>query len=159
MLGRPTDARGRLPKAVGERWSNADGQSIPDTTVTTVHLKTEDYTTERSGYAQMYEPTTDIWTVPPGLTGIWRMLGEIRWESNGTGQRSVFIELNGTTNIYHYRTPAVAGSQFSLPICLDYLFEEGDYFALRASQSSAGALTLVAGAEYNHLSVSFVGYA
>ena len=158
MLGKPVDTHRRLPQAIGERWSDTDGQSIPDTTTTSVAFVTADYTTERNGYSVMYNTTDYTWTIPPGLSGVWRLTGEVRFAQHATTQRSVIVELNGTTNIYHFRGDPGA-VQMSLPICTEYLFTEGDYFLLRVGQDSGGALALVKGPEYNQLSAMFVGVA
>ena len=158
MLGKPVDTHRRLPQAIGERWSDTDGQSIPNSTTTSVDFVTADYTTERNGYSVMYNETDFTWTIPPGLSGVWRLTGEVRFAADTRGQRSVIVELNGVTNIHHFRMDA-GDAQLSLPIATEYLFTEGDYFLLRVSQDSTAALVLVDGPEYNQLSAMFVGVA
>ena len=158
MLGKPVDTHRRLPQAIGERWSDTNGQSIPNTTITSVILATADYTTERNGYSVMYNTTDYTWTIPPGLSGVWRITGAVRFAADTTGQRSVFVELNGTTNIFHFRTSPGA-EQCALPIACEYLMTEGDYFLVRVSQSSGNGLALIDGPEHNQISAAFVGVA
>jgi hypothetical protein len=88
-------------------------------------------------------------TIPSGGGG-WYIIGaNARWQSSATGQRVLWIELNGTagagTDIAESRiTPSTTATQITQVVSSVYLLSAGDYISLSARQTSGGALDLQA---------------
>lgn len=156
MLGRPYGGGKGRPAAISEKWNRGSAQTISDSSFTAIQYGAKDYTAERSGIPQIFDTTTNKWTIPPGLDGVWLITGIVQWASNATGNRQVTVQLNGSTDIYMFRQNAEAAIT-TMPINLTYYFSGGDFFKIRVQQNSGGNLDINGGAEITHLTVTFLG--
>jgi hypothetical protein len=160
LIGFPTPVPPEkvTPSFIGERWNRGSNQSIPTGNQTTVEFGTTNFTTERGGYAKMYDSDSFRWTIPPGLAGIWHIEGVVRWAGNASGHRTVEVIQNSTT-IYHYRTPIAAAAELSQPILMKYEFVEGDTFRVAVTHNVGSDLNIIGGSEYTFLVAEFRGMA
>lgn len=88
-------------------------------------------------------------TIPSGGGGWYYIGANARWQSASTGQRVLWIELNGSagtgTDIAESRlTPDNTSTQITQNVASVYLLSAGDYITLSARQTSGGSLDLQA---------------
>lgn len=157
LLGTPMGERNVLPFAIGERWNRGSNQAIATGTYTTVQFGTNTFDATAAGYSQMYSDTTNLWTIPAGLTGIWRMSGIARFAGHATGRRVARILMNGATTIYEYYIPAGAAIDINVIWSSTYPLEAGQYVEFQVWQNSGGSLNLLGGAEMSNASMEFLG--
>ena len=87
-------------------------------------------------------------TIPAGgNTGVWIFSGGVEWAANATGYRNIVIIKNNTTALAASTiapAPATIGTEHSV-FAFDDAPAVGDYYELRVSQTSGGALNAIAG--------------
>jgi hypothetical protein len=131
-------------------------QSINDAADTAVTFPTGSMTEEldSDGFHSGASNTARI-TVPSGGDG-WYMIGaNVAFDINATGNRAVWVELNGSagtgTTIINQNNASFATFANRFTIGAPYLLAAGDYVTLNVRQNSGGALNLLA----NDYSVRF----
>jgi hypothetical protein len=144
FLGQPTDLRRSLPPFIGEMRNKGGNQSLTNNTKTTITFAGGVYTADRAGYSTIYDSATDIWTIPPGLSGIWRISGILRFDANTTGRRDSIIWIDEATEIYTFRLDAENIEQ-TVPFDISYPLNEGQTFNIRGLQNSGGDLSVLSG--------------
>ncbi len=91
--------------------------------------------------------------------GIYLVTGTIAWQPNSSGDRLVFIQLNGAATIAACRGRATAANERNQTVTTTYQFAVADYVVLGAMQDSGFALDVEA--QTNHspeFSAVRVGY-
>ncbi len=88
-------------------------------------------------------------TVPTGGAGKYRIFGNVTFASNATGQRTLFIQVNGTTVIADTATVANTGGSHIVNISTEYALVAGDYVELMVNQTSGGALNATASSNHS----------
>jgi hypothetical protein len=81
-------------------------------------------------------------TIGTGFSGWYRCDAFVRFATNGTGHRDVFVRVNGSTTVAHSVAkvaPITAQDAFASTSCLVQLVA-GDYVELVVLQTSGGAL-------------------
>jgi hypothetical protein len=129
-------------------------QSIADTTSEAITFPSADTTEELDSDAFHSGSTnTARITVPTGGGG-WYDLGAcVQFESNATGRRDIWIELNGSagtgTVILKEIRDAAPTSQTVGVISGPSLLAAGDYITLNVLQTSGGALNVQSSGSYS----------
>ena len=82
-------------------------------------------------------------------TGLYIIAGHVRFETDGTGNRGLYIAYNGATLIGMVRKDADSATPTVLTIATQYYMSVGDYLKLAAYQSSGGDLDVEAVANYS----------
>jgi hypothetical protein len=127
---------GTLPAA---RAGNSADQSVPNSTPTDLTLDTERFDT-----AGMHSTSTNTERMTAPIDGTYVISGNASWAGNGTGERHLNIERNGTTEIAHVsQIPWAAGPVQSLTTVTR--LSAGDFVTLRGAQDSGGALDVGGG--------------
>lgn len=96
----------------------------------------------------------DIASVTTRLTapaaGYYRIGACVRFASNATGYRQVFLRINGATVIASLIVDAVATTVTDIVLAgVDYLLAQGDYVECLVVQTSGGNLNVVAAATFS----------
>jgi hypothetical protein len=82
--------------------------------------------------------------------GVYRIGAGVRWAANATGQRVLYLLLNGATFIRINGQAAIAGGNpTDMGIEAEYQFAAGDTISLQAFQDSGGALNITAAGNYS----------
>lgn len=81
--------------------------------------------------------------------GVYRVGANVRFASNATGQRVLYLRLNGGTYIAITTQPAISGGPTDCVIVTEYSFAASDYVQLQALQSSGGSLNITAAGNYS----------
>jgi hypothetical protein len=98
--------------------------------------------------------TWTVLTIP--FDGVWSVIAQVTWESNSTGDRQVFLQVNGVNldGCAHNRAAAVRTRQ-NVPVARR--FEAGDTIGVSVTQSSTGNLDVIGGENNASLSAVFMG--
>lgn len=128
-----------LPQA--RVYNSANISHVTSGTEQTVTFNSELYD---SGGLHSTSANTSRLTAP--ITGLYDIGASIRFASNATGYRYIYLLLNGATAIIVHSVPAANGIVTVLPVSTHYQLAAGDYVEVVANQTSGGALNLQAGA-------------
>lgn len=129
----------RLPAAA--RIANSANLALANTAITTLTFDTTRYFTEAIG-------SSDRFTAP--RDGVYRIGGHARFAASATGQRVLYLRVNGGTYIaIDSRTSVGAGAPTDVHIATEYELAAGDYVQLQAYQDSGGSLTITAAGNYS----------
>ncbi len=133
FLGRPVGSPTELPVLIGELWVFTTPASITATASSdvTIVFDTSKFTTERNGYPSIYNPSTGIWRIPSGLSGIWSIHAQAVWSSGSDSSDSLKIQLNGATDIAT-NTIISDTSEHYQTISVIYQLQEADEFEIIA---------------------------
>ena len=74
--------------------------------------------------------------------GLYLIVGHVRFASNPTGFRYIYIRVNGTTSLGVQETPAVSGVPTILSVATLYQLAVNDYVELVVFQNSGAALNV-----------------
>jgi hypothetical protein len=126
---------------VRARIYNSANESIPNSTVTTVTWNSNRYDPTNMGDANGYTIVTP---------GAYHVGAGVRWAANATGQRVLYIILNGATFLKINAQQAVTGGNpTDMGVETVYEFVAGDTVRLQAFQDSGGALNITAAGNYS----------
>lgn len=129
-------------KIVGAEVALASAQSIPNTTTT----KITSWGTERWDTDGLYDlASPGRITIPAGKGGEYLILAEVEWAPNATGQRDLYLAINGTytSGTEYFRTNAASTSGGVLnQAAIRKHLNDGDYLELGVYQSSTVALNI-----------------
>lgn len=156
LLGQPLAEVARLPDVLIERWNRGTNQTISDSTWTTVQYGSEVIVMDRLGYPAIYNSSSNLWVVPPGMAGVWEMHMIVQFEANSTGNRRVRINRNSGTIIGEYQQNPGSGA-FSLSVAVKQTLDVDDTIQFQVFQSSTGNLAITGGNEINHADMTFLG--
>ena len=120
---------------VGFRVLNTADSVIATATTTYIAFTSEDFDTD-AGHDNA--TNNSRYTIPTGMGGKWLIGAAVRWQTNATGQRIVFIQVNRTTTLVQPGLPAssVANLGFT-PVTVASL-AAGDYVEVGVYQNSGG---------------------
>jgi len=112
--------------------------AVVTSTFTDITLPTEEFDN-----ASMFTAGAATFTVPTGFGGLYQCSCYVQWAANGTGSRSIQMQINGVDvdGAESEQPPAAAAvtrQGFSVPVKLS----AGDVVKVRAFQSSGGNLNL-----------------
>ena len=146
-IGQTSDSTfGQLKTAAyGCMLNRTAAQSITDSTDTAVTFPTGSMTEEldTDGLHSGATNTARI-TIPAGGDGVYLVGGNVRWETNATGARVLWVEYNGSagtgTVITESRiAPSGSATQTSQLVSTVYLLASGDYVTMNVRQTSGSA--------------------
>lgn len=116
--------------------------------LTTAILTTLTFNSERDDTEAIHDTSTNTSRLTCQTAGTYLISGNVRFATNTSGRRMVQIQLNGTTVIGFQSVPPTDAQTNILATTL-YKLAAGDYVELIAYQSSGGALTVDAVANYS----------
>lgn len=128
----------------GARVYNSADLAVANTTVTTLTFNSERY--DDADYHSTSSNTSRLTIPQPGR---YRVGGNIRWASNATGFRVVYLFLNASTYIAIESRAAVSGGPTDININTEWEFAAGDYVELQGYQSSGGSLNVTSASAYS----------
>lgn len=128
------------------------GQSITDSAWNTVDWASESYDTQT-----MHDNVTDNSriTIPVDGDGKYLITASLSFGANGTGNRGIRIQKNGTgqeRRVMNQNAGAIDFVSSKVSDVLDLV--AGDYLEIAAWQSSTAALVLLTGADRNHFTLT-----
>ena len=120
-------------------YNSADETLSTSATITTVTFNSNRY--DAGGIS-----SSDRFTI--ATPGVYRIGANVRFASNATGQRVLYLRINGGTYIAITTQPAISGGPTDCTIVTEYALVATDYVQLQALQSSGGALNITAAGNY-----------
>lgn len=123
-----------VPRA---RVTHSSTQSISTATVTTLSFNTEHY----DPWA-MHDTSTNTSRLTVVKPGVYLVGGSVEFQASATGQRGLYIYLNGVTYIAYDIHDASAANETAVTVSTVDQFVTGDYVELRVYQSSGGMLNV-----------------
>ncbi len=130
---------GGVPGFVGVRVYHNTTQTAGTGSVTALAFNSERYDTH--AFHDTSSNNSRL-TVPSGKGGYYHIGGSFEWAgTNTTGERAIFIRLNGSTDISEGRFAAVAQT-LGHHCSADYALAVGDFVELIAYQTSGGTRTI-----------------
>lgn len=112
-------------------------QAIPNSASTTILFDTEAIDTV-NGHST--SSNTSRWYCPTGYHGWYAITGCAAFASNSSGDRAVWIQVNGTTRYNGAFVTAASGHQTSVCVSDRVYLNDGDYIELLVDQYSGGSL-------------------
>jgi hypothetical protein len=119
----------------GCRVYNSGAITIANNTTTALTFDTERYDTDA-----MHSTSSNTSRITATTAGKYMIGGCVRFVSNSTGARYLFVVLNGTTNIVASSMAADANHYPDLNVSTVYDLAANDYIELAVNQSSGGNL-------------------
>ncbi len=90
--------------------------------------------------------------------GVYRMSGNVFWNTNSSGTRSLRLLKNGSSVIGLDARPPVAATQTAQIVSAEYVLAAGDYVELAAFQDSGSTASIASQATYSPtLSLTYLG--
>jgi len=143
----------KSPNFIGVQCNNSAQQTIANVTFTALTWNGEEYDT--SSFHSTSSNNSRI-TIPTGLGGYYRISGNVRFVSNGTGRRLVQLRKNGGMIKETEVTPG-ASAELSLWTNCVLPFVAGDYLEIYVYQSSGGNLNIYAGGDQVWFEAQYLG--
>ena len=134
-------------KGIGCRVYNNANISIPNNPTTAQGTLTFD--AERDDSTGMHSTSVNTSRITIAVAGAYDVGCCVRFASNATGYRQVFLFKNGTNVILQDTRNAVNGAVTIITIHTRYIFTAGDYIEAVVFQNSGGALNVDAAADYS----------
>ena len=129
-----------LNTAQSARVYSSAAQSINNNAQTAATWDSEAFDTD--GFHVTSGATARI-TIPSGLGGLYLVIGETQWASNGTGwRRAHLIHTGSGTNFATVSAPGATASNLRQSVSGLYYAVAGDYFTMEVFQDSGAALNL-----------------
>lgn len=142
------------PSFVGCTLSTTAGQSISNSTITAVTFGSEDIDTD--GFHSTVTNTDRI-TIPSGKGGKYLIYGQVRYDTNSTGRRVVYIQLNNTTDIAVGEDTPGASTKTTIKTSIIYSLAVGDYIRLNTFQTQGTTQSLLTDAGSVLFGVVYLG--
>jgi len=127
----------------GARVYKSAGQSITDSTLTTLTFDVETYDTN-----VMHDNVTNNSRITFPVAGLYLVGASVDFNANATGSRFIEFRLNGTTTTFGAASTeavSLASTDTMVPSIITRRFAINDYIELRVIQSSGGALNVIGG--------------
>jgi hypothetical protein len=122
---------------------NSADQSIPTSVVTVLAFNSERWDNPSN---DQHDPVTTNSRLTARTAGLYTITASVAWTSNSTGQRSLYIRLNGATRLAGQSAQANGTSEGT--VTTQYRLAVGDYVEATTWQSSGIALNVVTGSAY-----------
>lgn len=127
-------------------------QSIPNAVATALLFNSERWDTDT-----MHDNVTNNSRLTANTDGLYQIDFSGEWDTNATGQRQFFLQVNGTTPIAVIRHDASGASTTQMNVSSQYQLSAGDFVEVFAFQNSGGALDVLANAQFSpEFSMSFI---
>jgi len=139
---------------VGCTLSTTAGQSISNSTITAVTFGSEDIDTDAF---HSTVTNTDRITIPSGKGGKYLIYGQVRYDTNSTGRRVVYIQLNNTTDIAVGEDTPGASTKTTIKTSIIYSLAVGDYIRLNTFQTQGTSQSLLTDAGSVLFGVVYLG--
>lgn len=107
------------------------------------------FNSERYDVGLLHSTSVNTGRITILVAGVYDIGGCIRFESNATGVRDLYVRLNGTTTLVADRRNAVNGEETIISVNGAYALAAGDYVELIARQTSGGNLNVTATGNYS----------
>jgi len=120
-------------------WSSVD-QSINDSTLTSILFDTNEYAPVSSMHST--SSNTERFVAP--VAGFYVAVGGIQYRANVTGQRTLYIYLNGATVLAGVQV-AAATTATKIETLKPVYLNQGDYISFVGFQDSGGTRTIAGG--------------
>lgn len=131
------------PRAIGARvYNNAD------LTIATATATALTFNSERWDDAAIHSTSTNTGRLTVPAPGRYSVGAHVRFASNATGFRVVYLYVNSTLIAIDAR-PAVNGGPTDISITTEWEAAAGDYFTVQVYQSSGGNLAVTAAGNYS----------
>ena len=102
------------------------------------------FDTEEWDDAAFHHPSIATWRITIPSAGRYLFNAWVRFDSNATGHRSTYFELNGVTEYNRIRIPAASGATTGISNIVELDLEANDYVGLRVRQNSGSTLAVAA---------------
>ncbi len=114
---------------------NSGNVSVPNTAWTIITLNSEHW-----DHNDLHSTVSNTGRLTAAVDGLYLIVAQIRWASNGSGIRGLRIELNGTTEIGKVQDdPSGAGATIQDATTI-YPLDAGEYVQMLGFQTSGGSL-------------------
>lgn len=114
---------------------NSGNISIPNTAWTIITLDSEHW-----DHNDLHSTVSNTGRLTAVVDGLYLIVAQIRWASNGTGIRGFRIELNGTTEIGKVQDDPSGGGATIQDATTIYPLDAGEYVQMLGFQTSGGSL-------------------
>jgi len=104
------------------------------------------FDSERFDTDSIHDPVTNNTRLTVPVAGKYLIVGQVRFASNLSGERSLAIRLNGTTELAALVVDAVNGDITEMIVTTIHELAASDYVELMAYHNSGGDLSVVAAA-------------
>jgi len=128
------------PNFVGCSLYSTAGQSISTSTLTAVTFANEHIDTD-SFHSTV--TNTDRITIPSGKDGKYFIYGQVRYDTNSTGRRVAYIQLNNTTDLAVGEDTPGASTKTTVKTSIIYSLVAGDYVRLNTFQTQGISQSLL----------------
>lgn len=118
-------------------------QSINDATDTVLAFNSERFDQVGGATSNQHDNSTNNSRLTCRYAGVYAITANVQFAGNGTGDRYLFLRLNGTTKITQVHVTADA-TENDLVVTTDYALAVNDYVEALVHQSSGGALNVQA---------------
>lgn len=134
----PAGADATLAAKPAARVERTAAQPIPNATSTMVS-----FDSERFDIQDLHNSAADASRLTAPESGLYEISGGVDWGANATGERQIYLLVNGVTPIARQREPANGASRHAQSLAALFPLVAGDYVQLVASQTSGGPLDVV----------------
>ena len=130
---------------IAARVHNSGNVAIANNTNTALTFDSERFDTD-----SIHSTSSNTGRLTATVAGKYFITALVRWAANVTGRRTVFLRLNGSTDIAHIAADAATGGVNTIQevSCL-YELAKGDYVEVVVNQNSGGALNVEAASNYS----------
>ena len=116
------------------------GQAISSSVTTAVTFANEHIDTDAF---HSTVTNTDRITIPSGKDGKYLIYGQVRYDTNSTGRRIVYIQLNNTTDLAVGEDTPGASTKTTVKTSIIYTLTAGDYVRLNTYQTQGTSQSLL----------------
>ena len=127
---------------ISARAFDASSQSIANNSVTIIELDSETFDTDT-----IHDNSTNNSRLTAKTAGVYVIIGQVIFATNGTGRRLLRIQYNGSTVIAGQEWDVNQNDETSMVVSTIYKLDANDYVEMYAFQSSGGALSTTRTAE------------
>jgi hypothetical protein len=128
----------------GARVYNSASISVANSTATALT-----FDSERDDSDTIHDTGSNTGRLTCKTAGIYLIYGTVRFAANATGFRELSIRLNGSTFVAQNLVPAPSSGACDVAIAAAYTLALTDYVELVATQTSGGALNVIAAGNYS----------
>jgi hypothetical protein len=129
------------------------GQSLTSGVTTDITWDSESFDTD--GFHSTSTNTQRI-TIPTGKNGYYSFTAYMSFDPGATGERGLYIQKNGTTNIINFNIKGSTIYPSSGVTIMDYA-TAGDYYIVRAFQDNGSTQTLNKNTPWSGFACQFIG--
>lgn len=126
---------------------NSANISVSNATVTALTFNSERFDTD-----SIHSTASNTSRLTATTAGVYQITGHVRWASNATGSRLLYIRENGTAAISYEQIAASVNGEGIMDVTALWKLAAGEYVELVTWQNSGGALNVEA---WNYYSPEF----